>query len=871
MNTHSENHAEGSSPEHYSSIAPIGSSLQKNTKKANSYNPLDIAYNPFDSENEEDIELNVIHERSIKSDTEHQDYNNDAEPTNHNEPEAVEASASDNNLPQEEELPALQAVDHVDDSEPTNHNKPEAVEASASDNDLPQEEELPALQAVDHVDDAEPTNHNEPEAVEASASDNNLPQEEELPALQAVDHVDDAEPTNHNEPETVEASASDNNLPQEEELPALQAVDHVDDAEPTNHNEPEAVEASAFDNDLPQEEELPALQAVDHVDDSEPTPDIETEQELALVNDEDKEKLSTTKTEQHQDQHGEKQNIEEELLNNKIISKDQLMIAQKIQREKHTSKMIGTILVELGFITDKTLHNAISSRNKIDNLNLKNTVLDLNLITKIPKNLAIRNKVIPISLKDNSLYVATPDIYDILVLDKIKKYFPQEYKIHLIYAAESDISEALDKYHGYEMSIHGILKEIEDASQNKKKIIDGTDTSYTSPTVRLVDAILIDAARKRASDIHLEPEKAFIRLRYRIDGQLLQICSFHKNYWSAVVVRIKIMSGLNIAETRTPQDGSIGYNISGNEIDIRVASHPTIYGENVVLRILDKKQSLLSIEELGFSERNQKLLKKMLKKPEGIVLVTGPTGSGKTTTLYSALNYINSMSINIMTLEDPVEYRLPIIRQTSVKETAGVDFSHGIRSIMRQDPDVIFIGEIRDEKTANSAVRAAITGHQVFSTLHTNDAANSINRLLDIGIKNQMLSGALICIVAQRLARKLCDHCKEEYTPTERDLLVLGDDSIKDLKLYRHVGCDDCMNSGYKGRLVISEVLPITKALDEIIATSPLRKKILDCALNENSGFIPMIEDAAEKVMQGITDVDEMIRVVDTTERLPEE
>jgi general secretion pathway protein E/type IV pilus assembly protein PilB len=347
---------------------------------------------------------------------------------------------------------------------------------------------------------------------------------------------------------------------------------------------------------------------------------------------------------------------------------------------------------------------------------------------------------------------------------------------------------------------------------------------------------------------------------------MMQIRSFHKEYWPAIVVRIKIISGMNIAETRNSQDGRISYNFNGRDVDFRVATQPTIHGENIVMRILDKKQSLVALEQLGFSDENTALLKKLLKCPEGIIVITGPTGSGKTTTLYSVLNYINSIEKNIMTLEDPVEYQLPLIRQSNIKEAHGMGFSEGIRSLMRQDPDIIFIGEVRDSDTANMALRAAITGHQVFTTLHTNDALGAIPRLVDIGIKNSMLAGALICIIAQRLTRKLCVHCKKAERATEHECKIMGLPTENPPMLYRHVGCPKCNHKGFKGRIAISEVLAVDTAMDELIANCATKKTLYEHA--HSLGFKSMLDDAIDKVLKGIASLEEVMDTVDFVERL---
>lgn len=556
----------------------------------------------------------------------------------------------------------------------------------------------------------------------------------------------------------------------------------------------------------------------------------------------------------------------EKLVEYGLISRDQLETVLKEQRQvSGPKKMLGTLLIEMGFITESTLSEVLTESSGVKILDIKKTVLDSNIIKKVPKEVAMRYKVVPVSIENDTVLVAITDIYNILALDQIRLYFPSNYKITPVYAPESDILEVIDQYYGYETSIGGILKEIETGIVQQNEL-SGEIEGYVNPTVRLVDAILVDAIKKRASDIHFEPEESFLRIRYRIDGKLIQIRSFHKDYWSAIAVRIKIMSDMNIAETRFPQDGRISYYVLGREVDFRVATHPTVFGENVVMRILDKQKALMPIDDLGLSASNVSLLKKLLKRPEGIIIVTGPTGSGKTTTLYSVLNYINSPDINIMTLENPVEYQLPMLRQSDIKEEKGMDFVSGIKSLMRQDPDVIFVGEIRDEATANMAMRAAMTGHRVFSTLHTNDAFGAIPRLIDIGIPPHLLAGSLICIMAQRLVRRLCKHCKEPYSATEEEKRIFGVDQNKELTLYRAKGCEHCNDSGYSGRVAVHEIFPVDKGLDEMISTGASRKAMI--AYVSEKGFTPIIQDGIAKAVEGLTSLQELIRTIDMTERL---
>lgn len=558
----------------------------------------------------------------------------------------------------------------------------------------------------------------------------------------------------------------------------------------------------------------------------------------------------------------------EKLIVKGLISKDQLETALTEQRNqpKNKRKMLGAVLIDMGFITESTLGEVLTESSGVKMFDIKKTVLDPNLIKKVPKEVATRYKAVPVAMEDGAVRVAITDIYNILAIDQIRKYFPRTLKIVPVYSPESDLLEIIDQYYAYETSISGILKEIETGISDQDKEISGEIDGYINPTVRLVDAILVDAIKQSASDVHLEPEGNFVRLRYRLDGKLVQVRSFHKDYWPAVVVRLKIMSGMNIAETRNPQDGRTSYFVLGREIDFRVATHPTVYGENIVLRILDKRKSLVPLEKLGLAQKNEALLRKLLKRPEGIIIVTGPTGSGKTTTLYSILNLINEVDVNIMTLENPVEYQLSMIRQSDVKEDKGMDFVDGLKSLMRQDPDIIFVGEVRDEATASMAIRAAMTGHKVFTTLHTNDAVGAIPRLVDIGIPPHLLSGSLICVIAQRLLRRLCLNCRQVDKMNEEEARVYRVDLSKNPKIYRRKGCDECMHTGYKGRIAVHEIFPCDKGLDELIATGSSRKAMVQYAAEK--GFVPMVNDGIKKALAGITDMDELIRTVDMTDRL---
>lgn len=554
--------------------------------------------------------------------------------------------------------------------------------------------------------------------------------------------------------------------------------------------------------------------------------------------------------------------IGDRLIEMGIISADQLQIA--LTEQRRTKKLLGVILTEMGFVTESALGEVLAESSGTQKFDSKTTMLDVAVTKQIPKEVAVRHKVIPVSFENGQVQLAMADVYNVLAIDQVRRNFPKGTKIVPVFCTESEILELIDQYYEYEMSIDGILREIETGIRENTRL-DGRQEGYVNPTVRLVNSLLVDAIKSGASDIHFEPEETFLRLRYRIDGQMTQVRSFHRDYWNAIVVRIKIMAGMNIAETRNPQDGRISYNALGREVDFRVATQPTVHGENIVMRLLDKKKSLVQLESLGFSQHNIKLLKKLLKRPEGIIIVTGPTGSGKTTTLYSVLNYINSIDVNIMTLEDPVEYQLPLIRQTSVRE-GSVDFHHGIKSLMRQDPDIIFVGEVRDEETALMAVRAALTGHQVYTTLHTNDALGAIPRLGDIGVPAHLLAGSLICTLAQRLARKLCEHCRSPREATREECRILGYDTDSPPTVYEPVGCDKCRGKGYKGRIAITEILRVDQGFDELISSHATRTSMMEYALD--NGFIPMAQDGIDKVIKGHIDIQELINTIDMTERL---
>jgi general secretion pathway protein E/type IV pilus assembly protein PilB len=552
----------------------------------------------------------------------------------------------------------------------------------------------------------------------------------------------------------------------------------------------------------------------------------------------------------------------DQLIEKGLITQDQIEIA--ITEQKKTRKPLGQVLTEFGFITESVMRDMLGEALGKQSINLESAVPDPEALAFIPKTLAQRHTVIPVSFdkESNKLQLAMSDIYDVITLERIRASLPENIGIEPILSSEGEIRNAIDQFYGYELSVNGILKEIE-TGEIDHIAIDAQGGEYSHPLVRLVDAILADAVKRDVSDIHFEPEAGFLRLRYRIDGVLKQIRSLHKDYWSAIAVRLKVMADLNIAETRSPQDGRISLRVGGRIIDFRVSSLPTTHGENIVLRVLDRSKGIVPLEKLNIHEDTFQILKLMMSRPEGIILVTGPTGSGKTTTLYSMLNFRKSIEVNIMTLEDPVEYPMDLIRQTSVNEVAKMDFASGIRSLMRQDPDIILVGEVRDEATAEMAFRAAMTGHQVFTTLHTNSALGAIPRLVDIGIKPDIMAGNIIGIIGQRLIRKLCLNCKRQRASEDFEKIIIGDSAPS--HLFEAVGCDACGNSGFKGRLSIIEVLPVDSDLDELIARHATMREMKAQAVS--NGFKTMADDGIRRVLAGETTIEELSRIVDLTTR----
>lgn len=540
-----------------------------------------------------------------------------------------------------------------------------------------------------------------------------------------------------------------------------------------------------------------------------------------------------------------------------MITADQLEIAL-IEQARH-QLLLGQQLVRLHFVTDAMIRDVLAQHHAQESIDLQQAIADPEALAMVPEVFARQHRLLPLDLSANKqvMRVAMTGQHNMLVLDTLRHLLGGTIHLKPVLATEAHLEQALDQFYGHSLSLDSLLQEIERESASTAVV---STPQATRPVIRLVDTLLIDAVKQGASDVHFEPEQAFLRIRYRIDGVLWQIRCLHVRYWPAMCVRLKILAGLDIAEQRMSQDGRVNLFLCGRQIDFRVSSHPTLHGENIVLRVLDRDQAIIALDEMPLPAPQLQCVKAMLEKPEGLLILTGPTGSGKTTTLYSMLNYLNHEHVNIMTLEDPVEYPHALMRQTSVNASNKVDFISGIRAILRQDPDIILIGEVRDEPTAAMAVRAAMTGHLVMTTLHTNTAVAAFSRLQDFGISPHMMAGCLVGVVAQRLLRRLCRHCKR---PAKVDdaMARLMQPLPEHLSLFEPQGCEHCRMSGYQGRLVIMEVLAMHPDLEPMLIPPISLQRIQQRA--RQYGFTTLAEEGLRKVFTGETSLVELRRVVD--------
>jgi len=552
------------------------------------------------------------------------------------------------------------------------------------------------------------------------------------------------------------------------------------------------------------------------------------------------------------------------LIARRLITSEQ--IDEALAEQKRTHKKLGETLVALGFLTEEQVTEAISVQLDVGYVNLQDCKFDPQILSLVSETVARMYKLMPVAKSGGKLTLAMANPLDVEAMDLVQ--FETKCRVEPALGTEWRIVEAIERHYGGAEDLHDFVEraasdldlstiEVDESSEDIDEV---KRQSHRAPVIRMVNMLLTQAVRKKASDVHIEPRRNNVDVRYRIDGELHLVKSIPKSLQPAISSRVKIMSELDISERRLPQDGRISVRLDAKSIDLRVSTSPTLYGERVVLRILDRTGGMIPLEHLGFSPRDLEIFKMLVSQPHGIILVTGPTGSGKTTTLYAALNEIKSENTNIMTVEDPVEYELDGINQTNVHHRIGLTFANQLRAILRQDPDVVFVGEIRDAETADVAFRAALTGHLVFSTLHCNDAPSAITRLLDMDVEPFLVSSAITGVLAQRLVRVLCPDCKEPYEPDERVRAMLDLDRDRKVILYRAVGCNNCDGTGYKGRTSIRETMVMGDEIRRLAlmkaSASEMRQAAVKC------GMATMKADGSAKVLAGITTVEEVQRKI---------
>lgn len=544
-----------------------------------------------------------------------------------------------------------------------------------------------------------------------------------------------------------------------------------------------------------------------------------------------------------------------------LITKDQLAEALDIQAS--TGRPIGRVLIDQGLISESDLVRSLAKQVGLEFVDLSERAIDATVASLIPEGLARRYQALPISWDDDVLVVAMADPSNVLAVDDIRALTGAQ--VRCVVATSAQIRETIDRFHRLDSEVDDLASQAADELTDKDELANVSAVVEDAPIVKFVNLLITQAVADRASDIHVEPTERDLRIRFRIDGVLHEVMRSPKAIQAGVISRLKVMSEINIAERRIPQDGRMSLTVGGKPIDLRVATLPTVHGEKVVMRILDKNQALLSLEDQGFLPDTLERYERSFRKPYGTVLVTGPTGSGKSTTLYATLNVLNEVQRNIITIEDPVEYRLAGINQIQVNPKAGLTFASALRSILRADPDVLLVGEIRDRETAIIGIEAALTGHLVLTTLHTNDAASTPMRLLEMGVEPFLVTSALDVVLAQRLARRLCDRCKEPYQPSEEELLsarwAMETIDIGDWPtLHRAVGCSACGRTGYRGRFALHEVMPISEEIERLIIE---RRSVEDLAkVAQMEGMIPLRQDGLRKAAMGMTSIEEIFRVV---------
>ncbi len=556
--------------------------------------------------------------------------------------------------------------------------------------------------------------------------------------------------------------------------------------------------------------------------------------------------------------------VERGLINEKDLE-------EALERQHSTGELLGQTLVSMGVVTEKEVLAALQVQSGMPVVDLENHEPGKELLDKVPSAIARIYKIVPLSFEDKTIVVAMADPLDIRTLDDLR--FMLNCDVKGAIASEDAIINCIDRIYGTEIaSVGDLLKQIETEMGDVAVAHEETDTKESfdiaslrelagqAPVVKLLNLVLIQAIRDRGSDIHFEPFEDEFRIRYRVDGVLYEMIPPPKHLSLAITSRIKVMADLDIAERRLPQDGRIQLSMKGKGIDLRVSTLPTVFGESIVMRVLDKSIVMLDLEHVGLLEENLKIVDSIITKPNGILLATGPTGCGKTTTLYSCLKRINDVDVKIITTEDPVEYDIPGIIQVQINDNIGLTFALCLRHILRQDPDKILVGEIRDRETADMAIQASLTGHLVLSTLHTNDAPGTVTRLIDMGVEPFLITSTLEAVIAQRLVRTICNNCKEEYEPADDEIasLKLKPDEIKGKSFYRGKGCDMCKNIGYLGRTGIFELLILNEELRALILGKAITQELRISAIK--AGMVTLREDGLEKIFSGITTISEVAK-----------
>ncbi len=551
------------------------------------------------------------------------------------------------------------------------------------------------------------------------------------------------------------------------------------------------------------------------------------------------------------------------LLGLELVTPEKLEIALKEQSalDKSNPRRLGEILITLGFISEDDILHALSTQFDLKYLKFSEFPKTVPNGTYPTVKFMKEYKFVPIGMKDELMKLAVSDPLDEYMLEALRNFTEKSPEICL--SSEKDIMEAIEQYFGSNVHMTSIMEGMREEDDSvdidqHEDVHHLRDMAFEAPIVKLVNMLITRAVESRASDIHIEPFETNVKVRYRIDGALTKIETLPKRIQSAVISRVKIMSRLNIAERRLPQDGRIKLRVSGRDIDLRVSTIPTIYGESIVMRILDRSSALIVLDHLGFPESIQQQYEELISTPYGMILVTGPTGSGKTTTLYASLNMINSTDKKIITVEDPIEYQIDGINQIQIKPKIGLSFANGLRHIVRQDPDIIMVGEIRDVETAEISIHSALTGHLVFSTLHTNDAPGAVTRLLDMGIEGFLVSSSLVGVLAQRLVRMICPVCKESFKP-QQELIDKLEFLDAGTETYKGMGCDECRHTGYHGRTGIFELMMVDTKLRQMILEKASSDLIRKQAVA--SGMKTLRQSGWEKVKQGMTTIEEVLRV----------